>query len=425
MSYRTLERPLPSEGLGPVTLVPQHGATDDAVLTSTSAVRADSSAPRGLGTIAAFARRELPMLVGAGTLALFFGIGAQRLTDLGNPLQASLVFVGLFAVILYASIGVMRHADHLAHRLGEPLGTLVLTLSAISIEVSLIAALVLHGDQNPTIARDTMFAVLMIILNGLVGIALLVGALRHRLQDFNPEGTRSFLAIILPLAVVSMVLPNHTLSSPEGTLTASQGAIFAMFTLLLYGVFLAVQTRRHQMFFQEPENGRAAGEATQGNLGAIAEGSEARSTPYHVLLLFLTLLPVPLLAENLAVVVEGGIAKLGAPIELAGVVIAALVLAPEGMAAVYSAWRNKLQRAINVMLGSALSTIAVTIPVVVFLGLLTGHHIILGLQMENVVLLGLTLIVSMITFGGERTDLLKGAVHLVLFLIFLVLVIVP
>ena len=181
--------------------------------------------------------------------------------------MAGVVFLLLVGVILWAAIGVMHHADHLALRLGEPLGTLILTLSAVSIEVSLIAALVLHGDANPTIARDTMFAVLMIILNGLVGVALMVGALRHHLQDFNPEGTRSFLAIIMPLAVVSMVLPNHTLSSPQGELTPAQGAVFAMFTLLLYGVFLAVQTRRHRVFFQERQGGTAVDEAAEPNIG--------------------------------------------------------------------------------------------------------------------------------------------------------------
>jgi Ca2+:H+ antiporter len=372
-----------------------------------------------------WARRELPMLVGMGTLALFFGIGPQRLTDVGHPALAGLVFAWLFVVILWAAIGVMRHADHLASRLGEPLGTLVLTLSAVSIEVSLIAALALHGSENPTLARDTMFAVLMIILNGLVGIALLVGALRHHLQDFNPEGTRSFLAIIMPLAVVSMVLPNHTISSPEGTLTAAQASLFAMFTLLLYGVFLAVQTRRHKLFFQERQGGKAVEEALEPCVGAITEGAQQRSTLYHSVLLFLTLLPVPLLAENLAVVVEDGIVKVGAPIGLAGIIIAALVLAPEGLSAVHSAWNNKLQRAINLMLGSALSTIAITIPAVVFLGLFTGHHIVLGLDTRNVVLLLLTLTLSMITFGGDRTDMLKGAVHLVLFLVFIVLVIAP
>lgn len=375
--------------------------------------------------IAAFIRRELPMIAGMVTLAAFFGIGPQRLTDLGNPVLAAFVFAGLFVVILWAAIGVMRHADHLAYHLGEPLGTLILTLAAISIEVSLIAALVLHGDANPTLARDTMFAVLMIIMNGLVGLALLVGALRHRLQDFNPEGARSFLAIILPLAVIAMVLPNHTLSSPEGTLTPSQGALFAMFTLFLYGIFLAVQTRRHRLYFQEPDTGMTVEETSEPTAGAMAEASERRSIAYHGVLLFLTLLPVPLLAENLAVLVEGGIGMIGAPIAIAGVIIAALVLAPEGISAVHAAWENKLQRAVNILLGSALSTIALTIPAVVFLGLLTGHHIVLGLETENVVLIVLTLTLSMITFGGARTDVLKGAIHLVLFLVFIVLVIVP
>jgi Ca2+:H+ antiporter len=382
-------------------------------------------APRASAGVLDFARRELPMLVGMVTLALFFAIGPQRLTDVGRPFLAGLVFVLLVGVILWAAIGVMHHADHLAIRLGEPLGTLILTMSAISIEVSLIAALVLHGDANPTIARDTMFAVLMIILNGLVGVALLVGALRHHLQDFNPEGTRSFLAIIMPLAVVSMVLPNHTMSSQQGMLSPGQGAIFALFTLLLYGIFLGVQTRRHRVFFQEKRAGTAVDDVTEPSLGALSEGSEGRGVLYHSVLLFLTLLPVPLLAENLAVVVENGIARLGAPVALGGIIIAALVLAPEGLSAVNSAWKNKLQRAINLMLGSALSTIAITIPVVVFLSLFTGHHIVLGLDDRNVILLALTLTLSMITFGGDRTDLLKGAVHVVLFLVFLVLIVSP
>jgi Ca2+:H+ antiporter len=177
------------------------------------------------------------------------------------------------------------------------------------------------------------------------------------------------------------------------------------------------------VFFQERQAGTPIEVAAEPSIGALSESSEGRGILYHSVLLFLTLLPVPLLAENLAVVVEDGIVVLGAPVGLAGIVIAALVLAPEGLSAINSAWQNKLQRAINLMLGSALSTIAITIPVVVFLGLFTGHRIVLGLETENVVLLVLTLTLSMITFGGDRTDLLKGAVHLVLFLVFLVLIV--
>jgi Ca2+:H+ antiporter len=215
------------------------------------------------------------------------------------------------------------------------------------------------------------------------------------------------------------------MSSQQGMLSPGQGAIFALFTLLLYGIFLGVQTRRHRVFFQEKRAGTAVDDVTEPSLGALSEGSEGRGVLYHSVLLFLTLLPVPLLAENLAVVVENGIARLGAPVALGGIIIAALVLAPEGLSAVNSAWKNKLQRAINLMLGSALSTIAITIPVVVFLSLFTGHHIVLGLDDRNVILLALTLTLSMITFGGDRTDLLKGAVHVVLFLVFLVLIVSP
>ena len=365
------------------------------------------------------------MLAGAVTVLLLLGLGAERLVDVTNPIRALLVFAWLIVAILWAAIGVMRHADYLAHQLGEPLGTLILTLSAISIEVSLMAALIFHGDANPTLARDTMYAVLMIIMNGLVGLTLLVGALRHRLQDFNLEGARSFMAVLLPLATVTLVLPNYTMSTEEPTLSPAQGALFALFTLFLYGVFLTVQTRRHRTYFEQPARESTSGATVESTLGTIAGKERPRNLLYHSGFLFLTLLPVPILAESLAAIVEDGMVQLNTPVALAGVLIAALVLAPEGMSAVTAAWENRLQRSVNILFGSALSTIALTIPAVLMIGLFTGRSIILGLEAEDVVLLVLTLLLSMITFGGTRTDLLKGAVHIVLFGVFIVLVIIP
>jgi Ca2+:H+ antiporter len=391
--------------------------------------------------VAAFSRFDLPrlapFLAGAGSLLVLWTVGHGWLDDLGSyMLRTAAIFVWLFGVILWCAVAVMRHAEVLAHRLGEPLGALILTLSAISIEVSIIAVIMLVGEQNPELARDTMFAILMIILGGLVGIALLAGGFRHRVQSYNLEGARSFMVIILPLATVALILPNYTLATVDPTLDPLQGALFATFTLLLYGVFLLMQTRRHRDFFQEPEAtekrrpGRRRNAATPAQLAAaepVVRDPQipVRSIPFHATLLFLTLLPIPLLAHEFAIIVEFGIFVLDLPPAMAGVLVATLVLTPEGMSAIKAAWDNQMQRSVNLLLGSALSTIGLTVPAVLVISLLTGQRLVLGLKEEDALLLVLTLIVSSLTFGGARTDMLKGAVHLLLFAVFVVLIIDP
>ncbi len=358
-----------------------------------------------------------PLTAAAISLLVLSTVGNGWLNAPG-ALASALIFVWLFTVILWGAVGVMRHADAVAQILGEPLGTLILTFSAITIEVLLIVSVMLEGEEKSHLARDTMFAVLMIILNGLIGLSLLLGGIRHRQQTYNLESARAFLGVLLPLAICALVLPNHTISS-AGTLTPAQGLVFAVITLLLYGVFLMVQTLRHRAFFEDAVSG--AEDAPRPSFTTPAY----RPVFYHGALLFLTLLPVALLADDLATVVDSSIRRVGAPPALAGVLIAVLVLAPEGMSALRAAWSNHLQRSVNILMGSVLSSIGLTIPAMLFAGLFTGHRVILGLEQENAMLLNITLLVSVVTFSGARTDMLKGTIHLVLFAIFLMLLILP
>lgn len=364
-------------------------------------------------------RDVLPFIVGAGTLAVFQFGGDAWLTGLDNPPIAALLFTWLFVAMLWATFGVVRQADALADLLGEPYGTLILTLAVIGIEVALISAVMLAGEASPTLARDTMHAVLMIVLNGLVGAALLLGGIFHREQDYNLQGARSFIAVLLPLAVISLILPKFTESTATPTFSPLQEGFFAVMAVLLYGVFLAVQTVRHRGYFEEPDIANNGSVRVRQGHGAIG------SATYHTVLLILTLVPIVLLSKRLAKLVDFGIVQAGAPIALGGVIIALLVLAPEGLAALRAARANHLQRSVNLLLGSALATIGLTVPAALAIGLAIGQPVILGLSDASAVLLLLTLVMSALTFGGVRTGVLQGAVHLVLFLAYLMLIFAP
>ncbi|MEQ8813217.1 MAG: hypothetical protein RLO51_09925 [Thalassobaculum sp.] len=363
-------------------------------------------------------RDEAALIGVAATFVMFQAGGDAWLNGLADPLVATAIFCWLFGVMLWASFAVVRHADALAEMLGEPYGTLILTLAVISIEIALISAVMLTGEAAPTLARDTMFAILMIVLNGLTGAALLIGGLMHREQDYNLQGARAFVAVLMPLAVLALVLPKYTVSTADPTFSAPQAVFFAVVTLLLYGVFLAVQTVRHRGFFEQPA-------AAEDGAAPAHEHHAARSLPYHAALLLLTLLPVVLLSKRLATVVDFGTVRFDMPIEFGGVVIALLVLTPEGLAALRAARANYLQRAVNLLLGSGLATIGLTVPAVLAIGLVLQQEVTLGLDDAATVLLVLTLVMSAMTFGGVRTNLLQGAVHLVLFLAYLMLIFSP
>lgn len=358
-------------------------------------------------------RREWPLLVSAFTAALFLVFGKAWLDDLSQPAWFAFVLGWLFAVILLAAFAVVRHAELLAKKLGEPLGTLILTLAVTGIEVAMITALMFTGPGNPALARDSMFAVVMIVMNGMVGLTLVIGGLRHHEQTYNLQGANAFLAVIVPLAVLCMVLPNFTRSTLGPTLAPGQSVFLAVMATALYGVFLAIQNVRHREYFMAPDAGQA-GEKSHDH------GGEFRSIGFHVALLVAYLLPLVLLAKQLAVPINHGITVFRAPAALSGFLVAVVVLSPESMSAARAARANDLQRSVNILLGSVLATISLTVPAVLLIGFATGQSIMLGLDAPDMILLALTLAVSTLTFASARTNVLLGAVHLLLFLSYVV-----
>lgn len=354
--------------------------------------------------------REWPLLPIYATGAAFFVF--DEALGPGSLGWTAFLVVWLFATMLAAAFGVVRHSDCLAHLFGEPFGTLILTLAITAIEVMLISAVMLHGPEVSTLARDTMFAVIMIVFNGMVGVSLLVGGLRYHEQGYNLQGANAFLAVTLPLAVLGLVLPNFT-ASPNQTLSTLHEMFLAVMSLALYAVFLAAQTLRHRRYFLEP--------------GAVEEAPEAaapdlRPAAYHGGLLLLYIVPVVLLSKKIAVPLDFSVKALGAPVALVGFLTAALVLSPESLSAVRAALANQLQRSMNLLLGSVLASISLTIPAVLVIGMLTERTVVLGLDALDAVLLVLTLGVATLTFASGRTNVVLGAVHLVLFFTYLVLI---
>src|SRR5947199_804647 len=363
-------------------------------------------------------RREFPLLIALGTAAIFFSAGSRLVEIIAHPLALIGVFLWLFAVILWAAICVVRHADCLAIKLGEPYGTLILTLSAISIEVVMISTAMLHGANNPTLARDAMFAVFMIALGGLVGLSLLLGGLRHREQHYNLQGVNSYLNVIMALAVLGLVLPTFTTSTSGPTFSTAQGVFLAVMAVGLYGIFLLIQTLRHSQYFMELKDVAVAAKFGHHH-------TEVRSTVFHAVLLVLYLLAVVLLAEKFAIPLDNSMEKFGLPQEFGGAMIAALVLTPEGIGAIHATLNNQLQRSVNILLGSVLATIGLTVPAVLTIGLITKRPVTLGVQGGNLPLLLLTLAVTVVTFTSGKTNVLQGCIHLLLLAVFLLLIFSP
>jgi Ca2+:H+ antiporter len=363
-------------------------------------------------------RGEFPLLIGLGTAAIFLEAGSQLVEIVAHPIAMIVMFVWLFAVILWSAICVVRHADCLAIKLGEPYGTLILTLSAISIEVVMISTAMLHGANNPTLGRDAIFAVVMIALNGLVGLCLLLGGLRHREQYYNLQGVNSYLNVIMTLAVIGLVLPDFTTSKSGPNFSTEQEVFLIVVSLLLYAIFLLIQTVRHRRYFMESEDVIAAATSAHHPV-------RVRSTPFHAAMLLLYLVVVILLAEKFAIPLDNGIEKFHMPQAFGGAIIAALVLCPEGLGAIRTSLGNQLQRSINILLGSVLATIGLTIPAVLAIGLIAKRSVTLGVEGGNLPLLLLTLAVSVVTFTSRKTNVLQGCIHLLLFAVFVLLIFAP
>lgn len=325
----------------------------------------------------------------------------------------------LAASLIGSVLAAVHHAELIAHRVGEPFGTFLLAVAVTVIEFGLIVTLMSAGGESAaTLARDTVFAAVMIILNGLVGVCILVGAIRHKEQVFQQVGVSASLATICALTVLTLVLPNFTVSEPGPVYAPSQLGFVAVVSFLLYATFVGVQTVRHRDYFLPDKT-----VVTDTESHAAPPSNVQTATSSGLLLLCLG--GVVLLAKALAPPIENAVAAAGAPRAIVGVIIAALVLLPEGVAALRAALANRLQTSLNLGLGSALATIGLTIPAVAGLSLFMGLPIALGLDTKGVVLLFLTLIVSSLTLGTGRTMVLQGAVHLVIFAVYLFTTIVP
>jgi Ca2+:H+ antiporter len=329
----------------------------------------------------------------------------------------------LFVVMLSCVVSVVHFADALAERLREPYGTLVLTLSATLIEVSLMLRVMLAGLENPTLLRDTVFAVLMISLNALVGLSLIAGAWRHREQSYNLRGALSFLQLIVPISLMVLILPNHTQSSPGPTLAPYQEAYLGLLCVVVYGLFLLLQTGRHRSYFDHgalstgtdapASSGQAPRAVDRGRLAGLAAG------------LLISLLPVVLLSHYLGIAINYGIDELQAPTALGGLIIACLGLSSEGLGAFRAARLRRMQRAVNLCLGSSLSSIGMTTPTVLIAAGVMNLQLTLGLDGLNSTLLLATLLNAMLTFTSGYAHMLQGIVHLMLFIGYIMFILLP
>jgi Ca2+:H+ antiporter len=332
---------------------------------------------------------------------------------LGKPVSLSLVFG--FAILLgLVVMTAVSHAERLAHYLGEPFGTLVLALAVTIIETSLIVSIIFSSGAQ-TLARDTLMAAIMITINGIIGVCLLAGGGRYHEQGYTQSGVSAGLAMLATLAVLTLVLPNATTTAHGPFYSPAQLAFVAIVSLTVYATFVVAQTIRHRDHFLFPEDVNQDHQAPVA--GVTAAGAAA--------MLVVSLLAVVLLAKALSPAVEAGLRALGAPEATVGIVIAALVLAPEGIAAVRAARANRVQTSLNLAIGSALATIGLTIPAVAVTALVTGLHLELGLSMQGTVLLALTLLVATMTLGTGRTTVVQGVIHLVIFATWLFTKLVP
>lgn len=354
----------------------------------------------------------LPVL---GVLGVLMGV------LLGHDAGTMIAIVKM-ALLGGAIMAAVYHAEVLAHYLGEPFGTLVLALAVTVIETSLIVSIMLaEGSGAQALARDTLIAAIMITINAIVGICLLVGGRRHHEQSYTQSGVSVGLAMLATLAVLTLILPNFTVSERGPFYTGTQLVFVAVISLAVYATFVVAQTIRHRDHFlhEIPDHEIPAEDrpvhAPVARPQALAAG----------LMMLVTLVTVVLLAKQLSPAIEAGVAAIGAPQALVGIIIAALVLAPEGFAALGAARANRVQTSLNLAIGSALASIGLTIPAVAVAALVMGLDLELGLSMRSTVLLSLTMLVATLTLSTGRTTFVQGVIHLVIFATYLFITIFP
>jgi len=334
---------------------------------------------------------------------------------LSHYIHWPLFFIFSTAALIGAVLSAVHHAESIAHRVGEPFGTLVLALAVTMIEVSLIVSLMFAGGHDTSgLARDTVFAAVMIILNGMVGLSIFAGGVKYREQNFSLQGISSALTILVAVSVITLILPNFTVSAPGPFYNKQQLIFVGIVTLILYGTFVLVQNVRHKDHFKD-----AAEEESHDEKPSLT------TTWLSVLFLIICLGAVVFLAESLAPGLESWVKSIGAPVSLVGVIIALVVLLPEGLSAYHAARKNKLQKSLNLSLGSALASIGLTIPAVSFVSLYTGLPLSLGIGTGATVLFILSLFVIILSLSTGKTTILQGVVLLVIFAIYIFTIIFP
>jgi Ca2+:H+ antiporter len=338
---------------------------------------------------------------------------------LGSPFVGASGLVDAAAgIVLVATVfAAVHHAEVVAHRTGEPFGTLVLAVAVTVIEVALIVSVMVAAPaEKAGLARDTVFAAVMIVCNGIVGLCLLWGGARHHEQGFQIHGASAALAVLAALTTLTLILPNVVTTAPGPVFSESQLIFEAIVSLVLYGAFVFIQTVRHRDYFLMAESGDEE---------VHAPPPSDRAAALSAILLLISLVAVVGLAKSLTPTIETAVARLEVPKAVVGIIIAALVLLPEGLAALRAARANRLQTSLNLALGSALASIGLTIPAVAVVSIVLDQPLLLGLDAKDQVLLALTLLVGVITLGTGRTTVLQGIVHLVIFAVFLFFAMVP
>lgn len=361
-----------------------------------------------MGQVSKSRHKEYAFLVTIIVLPIlyFFGNTADFFAMIGINVLA------LFA-ILFSAFSVVRHADVLAHRLGEPYGSLILSLSVVILEVSLISALMATGDAAPTLMRDTLYSLIMIVMGGLVGMALLIGGRKFSTQYVNLQGIKQYLMSIVPLAIIVLVLP---IAMPNNTFTNGQMAIVALISAAMYAVFLIIQTKTHQdLFIYEHED------EEEDNEGHHHGKPSEHSNVWHAICLILHLICVIAITKMNANTLDNLLDELNAPKAFTGFLVALLILSPEGLGALKAVIHNHVQRAMNILYGSVIATISLTVPCVCLIAYLTGNQLEFGLSLANAILLITALFLSSLSFATGKTNQLNGAAHLSLFIAYLMI----
>ena len=335
------------------------------------------------------------------------GLGTYEHALASSVMGNMVGFLIVFAVIMYSSMSVAHHAEVLAEKFGEPYGTMILTMSAVIVEIVIISIMMLH-EHNPTLARDTIYSAIMLDINGLLGFAAIVGGLKYGEQPYNVDSSNSYLSMLLVALGVAMVIPNFI---PEASYNAFMLFNVVIF-ILLYLVFTRIQLKDHRYFFQYKEEDACVEEnhctTEHGEINAF----------YHTLLLVVSIVMIGLLSEIMAVFMSHDIEYLGLPMALSAVGVAIISAAPELITAVRAALDNRMQTVINIALGASLATVLLTIPAVIIIGMVTGLEIELALTPVQGAMLGLTILVSMINFSDGETNMLEGFLHVILFILF-------